>query len=97
MYHPILDKQPAFLRTADAVSVKSSLVVVMLLVVVSFSTFRRVNPFPGRNGRSDITCRVLIVRWHLSALTGLIWTDVRQARRPDLHAKLIYIIESPEQ
>ena len=39
---------------------------------------------------------VLLVRRQLSALTSLTWTDVGQARLPDVHAKFMYIIEPPE-
>ena len=38
----------------------------------------------------------MLVGCHLSALTGVTWTDVGQAGLSDVHAKLTYIIEPPE-
>ena len=52
--------------------------------------------FPSVRGGARYLHDIMLVRCHLFALTGLIWTDVGQARLPDVHAKLMYIIEPPE-
>ena len=52
------------------------------------------NLITGKWDRLPPCC--MFVRCHLSALTGLIWTDVGQARLPDVRERLIYVIESTE-